>query len=383
MKKILFVANVAKEHILKFHVPTIQYFKEQGWQVDVAANNDFEDPADCVIPCCDHHYVLPFERSPFKMGNLEAYRQLKALLDREHYDIIHCHTPMGGVIARLAAGSARNKGTKVLYTAHGFHFYDGAPLINWLLYYPVERILSRRTDLLLTINSEDHRRAKTFHAKRTELVNGVGIDLSRFAEASAEQKTEVRRELGLKEGDIFAFTAGNLDPGKNHKTLIQAVKLLNDPAFHLILAGNGPLHDELEALARELGVEDRIHLLGFRWDVYRLCSAADLFLFASRREGLSVSLMEAMACGLPIVASSVRGNTDLIDPGQGGFLVEPDDAAGFADAIRRILAEPDIRERMKMHNLEKIRAYSIEAVTDQMAQLYQSVMGSQDAVSSK
>ena len=374
MKKVLFVATVVRLHLNLFHLPYLRWFHDQGWQVDVAANNDYENPEDCVIPCCDHHYVLPFERSPFKKGNLEAYRQLKALLDREHYDIIHCHTPMGGVIARLAAGSARNRGTKVLYTAHGFHFYDGAPLLNWLLYYPVERLLSRRTDLLITMNSEDHRRAKTFHAKRTELVNGVGIDLSRFSEAAPEQKAQVRMELGLKEGDIFAFTVGNVIPRKNQAVLIRAARELADPRFHLFIAGDGPLEGELKALARELGVEDRVHLLGFRRDVYRLSSAADIFLFSSRQEGLSVSVMEAMACGLPIVASSIRGNTDLIDPGQGGFLVEPNDAAGFADAIRRILTEPGIREQMKAHNLEKIRRYSIEAVTEQMARLYQLYM---------
>lgn len=374
MKKVLFVATVVRLHLNLFHLPYLRWFHDQGWQVDVAANNDFEDPADCVIPFCDNHYVLPFERSPFKKGNLEAYRQLKALLDREHYDIIHCHTPMGGVIARLAAGSTRNKGTKVLYTAHGFHFYDGAPMLNWLLYYPVERLLSHRTDLLLTINGEDHRRAKTFHAKRTEMVNGVGIDLSRFTEATARQKADVRRELGLKEGDTFAFTAGNLDPGKNHKTLLHAMKLLDDPSFHLVLAGNGPLYSDLQDLARELGIQDQLHLLGFRRDVYRLCSAADLFLFSSRREGLSVSMMEAMACGLPIVASRVRGNTDLIDDGLGGFLVASDDASGFAGGIRKLLAEPGIREQMKQYNLQKIQRYSIEAVTAQMAELYRSFM---------
>lgn len=374
MKKVLFVATVVRLHLNLFHLPYLRWFHEQGWQVDVAANNDFENPEDCVIPCCDHHYVMPFERRPFKKGNLLAYRQLKELLDREHYDLIHCHTPMGGVITRLAAGSARNKGTKVLYTAHGFHFYDGAPAINWLLYYPVERLLSRRTDLLLTMNGEDYRRARTFHARRTALVNGVGIDLSRFAEASAEQKTEVRRELGLKEGDIFAFTVGNVIPRKNQAVLIRAVKELDDPRFHLFIAGDGPLEGELKELARELGVEDQVHLLGFRRDVYRLSSAADLFLFASRQEGLSVSVMEAMACGLPIVASAIRGNTDLIDHGKGGFLVAPDDAAGFADAIRRVLSRPGIRSDMKRHNLEKIREYSMEAVTAQMAELYRSVM---------
>lgn len=374
MKKVLFVATVVRLHLNLFHLPYLRWFHEQGWQVDVAANNDFENPDDCVIPCCDNHYVMPFERSPFKRGNLESYQQLKALLDREHYDIIHCHTPMGSVITRLAAGSARNKGTRVIYTAHGFHFYDGAPVVNWLLYYPVERILSRRTDLLLTINGEDYRRAKTFHAGRTEMVNGVGIDLSRFSEASPEQKALIRRELGLREGDTFAITVGNVIPRKNQAVLIRAVKELNDPSFHLFVAGDGPLEPELQALAGELGIEKQIHLLGFRRDVYRLSSAADIFLFSSVQEGLSVSVMEAMACGLPIAASNIRGNTDLIDNGRGGFLVEPNDARGFADSIRMIMSDPTVRERMKQHNLQKIRGYSIDAVTEQMAQLYESLM---------
>ena len=178
----------------------------------------------------------------------------------------------------------------------------------------------------------------------------------------------------MKEGDTFAFTVGNVIPRKNQAVLIRAAKELNDPSFHLFIAGDGPLEGELKALAKELGIEKQIHLLGFRRDVFRLSSAADMFLFSSRQEGLSVSVMEAMACGLPIVASAIRGNTDLIDHGQGGFLVASDDAAGFADAIRKIMVEPEIREQMKRYNLKKIQNYSIEAVSNQMAELYRSFM---------
>jgi glycosyltransferase involved in cell wall biosynthesis len=228
--------------------------------------------------------------------------------------------------------------------------------------------------MLITINAEDYRRARRFHAKRVEIVNGVGVDLSRFTVASPAQKLQIRQELGLREGDIFAITVGNLKPGKNQETLIRAIKHLNDPRIHLVIAGGGPLRDSLLALATELGLEDHVHLLGFRKDISRLSSAADLFLFASEREGLPVSVMEAMACGVPIVASAIRGNTDLIDDGKGGFLLDPYDVIGFADAIRRIQADPAAREQMKHYNLEKIRNYSIEAVTEQMARLYKSVM---------
>lgn len=374
MKKVLFVATVVRLHINMFHKPFIRWFHEQGWQVDVAANNDYENKDECVIPCCDHFYCMPFERSPLKKGNWEAYRQLKKLLDEENYDIIHCHTPMGSVIARLAAMSARNRGTRVVYTAHGFHFYDGSPLVSWLVYYPIERLLSYKTDLLLTMNQEDYKRAQTFHAKRVELVNGVGMDVDRFVVASQEQKDSVRKMLGLQPDDIFAISVAQLIKRKNHTVLIQAAAQLQNPKFHLFICGDGVQEQELKAQAVSLGVENQVHFLGFRRDVSTLCSAADLFLFASLQEGLPVAIMEAMACGLPIVASDIRGNSDLIVPGKGGYLVAPTDVSGFVDGIRTVTANRETLTEMKEYNLARVRDYSIETVTAQMADIYLSIM---------
>ena len=374
MKKVLFVATVVRLHINMFHKPFIKWFHDQGWQVDVAANNDYADKSDCVIPYCDHFYCMPFARSPLKKGNLEAYRQLKRLLDETHYDIIHCHTPMGSVIARLAAASSRNKGTKVIYTAHGFHFYTGAPLPNWLIYYPIERLLSHKTDLLLTMNDEDFRRAKTFHAKRTEMVNGVGMDLGRFTNSTPEEKQAVRQTLGLGADDIFAISVAQLIKRKNHTVLIDAVHQLNDPHFHRFILGDGIQEQELRDKISALGLENQIHLLGFRSDVHTLCRAADLFLFASLQEGLPVAVMEAMACGLPIIASKIRGNIDLISAGQGGWLVTPTDADGFAAAIRDALAHKERWTQMKQYNQNKVQHYSIDAVVAQMAEIYQSMI---------
>lgn len=374
MKKVLFVATVVRLHINMFHKPFIRWFHDQGWQVDVAANNDYEDKSECVIPYCDHFHCMPFERSPIKKGNLEAYKQLKALLDKEHYDIIHCHTPMGSVIARLAAASARNRGTKVIYTAHGFHFFKGAPLWNWLMYYPIERVLAHKTDLLLTMNREDYDRARTFRAKRVELVNGVGMDLNRFAEASPEEKQAVRQMLGLREEDTFAISVAQLIKRKNHTVLIQAIAKLHDPRFHLFICGDGAQEQELKDQANALGVGRQIHFLGFRKDVYKLCGAADLFLFASLQEGLPVAVMEAMACGLPIVASNIRGNCDLIDPGKGGYLVAPTDADGFVSAIQNAMDNRDNLAQMRIYNLDKVQRYGIEAVMAQMTGIYQSMM---------
>ena len=374
MKKVLFVATVVRLHINMFHKPFIKWFHDQGWQVDVAANNDYEDKSECIIPFCDHFYCLPFARSPLKKGNWEAYKQLKKLLDEEHYDIIHCHTPMGSVIARLAAGSTRNKGTKVIYTAHGFHFYKGAPALNWLLYYPIEKILSRRTDLLLTMNSEDDSAAQKFHAGKVLKVNGVGMDMSRFTEAAPEAKQAVREELGLKDTDTFAISVAQLIARKNHSVLIRAVAKLRDPHFHLFILGDGVQDQELQDLAVSLNVEKQIHFLGFRRDVYRLCSAADIFLFASLQEGLPVAVMEAMACGLPIIASNIRGNVDLIEPEKGGWLVAPTDVDGFVAAIQDAMRHREVWQQMKAYNLAKVQRYSIDAVVEQMAEIYKTVM---------
>lgn len=374
MKKVLFVATVVRLHVNMFHKPFIKWFHDQGWQVDVAANNDYENKKECVISYCDHFYCLPFERSPFKKGNLDAYFQLKKLLKKEKYDIVHCHTPMGSVITRLAVGETRKRGTKVIYTAHGFHFFKGAAMVNWLVYYPIERILAHRTDLLITINQEDYRRAQTFKAKRTALVNGVGLDLNKFVEATPEEKQEVRRAFRLKDNDMFAISVAQLIKRKNHMVLLQVVAKLNNPNFHLFICGDGAQEAELKAKTKELGVEHQIHFLGFRNDVYKISNAAALFLFASLQEGLPVAIMEAMACGLPIVASKVRGNYDLIDQGKGGYLVDPMNVDGFVKAIHKITENKERLERMKQYNLKKVQKYSIDVVMEQMAELYQDMM---------
>ncbi len=374
MNKVLFVSTVVRLHINMFHTPFMRWFQEQHWQVDVAANNDYDEIQECIIPYCDHFYCMPFERSPIRWGNLQAYRQLKKLLDSEHYDIIHCHTPVGSVVARLAAGSTRNRGTKLIYTAHGFHFFDGAPLLNWLVYYPIERLLSYRTDLLITINQEDHRRAQTFHAKQTAHVSGVGLDLHRFTEPTPEEKQKLRRMLGLKEGDRLAISVAQLIPRKNHSVLIQAVAKLQDPHFHLFILGDGSQERKLKSFARRLRVERQVHFLGFRQDVDQLCRAADLFLFASLQEGLPVAIMEAMACGLPIVASDIRGNRDLIVQGRGGFLVGARDVEGFVQHIRSIGQNPKQLAQMKQYNLNRVQRNSTDAVVAQMAVLYRKLM---------
>lgn len=375
-KKVLFVATVVKTHIMQFHLPYLKMFQEMGWETAVAARNDYEDPADCQIPYCDRYFDIPFERLPWKKGNLRAYRMLKAIIDQEHYDLIHCHTPVGAMIARLAARAARRKGTKVIYTAHGFHFFRGAPVANWLLFYPVEWVLSFCTDVLITINQEDYARAKGhLHAKRVEYVPGVGIDTARFRENTVD-RWEKRRELGCADGDFLILTVAEMTANKNHITILKALALLkNEPMFanlHYWICGRGETWQSLENSARELGIASHIHFLGYRNDTPELYPCCDLFAFMPYREGLSVALMEAMASGAPIVCTQIRGNRDLITDGVSGVFVENSPQA-LAEAIRALYADPQRREALGRGAREAVQAFDAEAVYRQMKEIYLSV----------
>ena len=369
MKKVLFVATVVKLHIMVFHIPDLEWFKKNGYEVHGAARNDYDTKDECIIPFCDRFHDLPFERSPIRKNNLQVYKDLKNIIDTEQYEIIHCHTPMGGAIGRLAARSARKKGTKVIYTAHGFHFFKGAPLVNWLAYYPAERWLARYTDVLITINTEDYEIAKKFKVNRIEYVPGVGIDTDKFKNIEVN-RTEKRESLGVSEDDFMIISVGELNKNKNHQVIIRAIAKLRNEKIKYVLCGQGPLETELRELAKELDVENQVKFLGFRKDVPDLMKVADLFAFPSYREGLSLSLMEAMASGLPVVCSEIRGNTDLIEDGKGGYLVEPSDVEGFAKYIKELIEDSRLKSELGGFNLEKIEHYSIENVLCEMEEIY-------------
>ena len=372
MKKVLFVATVVKTHIMEFHIPYLKMFKEMGWETAVAARNDYENPADCVIPYCDTYYNIPFERNPLKPGNLKAYQSLKKIIDEGEYDIIHCHTPVGAMLTRLAAKQVRKRGTKVIYTAHGFHFYNGAPAINWLLYYPVEKWLSRYTDVLITINKEDYERAKSFKAGKVCYVPGVGIDLKKFNVGYVD-KNKKRKEIGVHADDFVLLSVGELIPRKNHEVVIRAMSVLKqeDKLTHLeyVICGRGTYESELKKLAEELGVADYIHFLGYRTDIAEICNCADLFVFMSHQEGLPVALMEAMACGLPAVCSNIRGNTDLIEDRKTGLIAD-NSPEKVAQAVETMREDGDFREQVASAALQKIKQFDLSSVENEMVKIY-------------
>lgn len=369
-KRVLIVATVVKTHIMQFHIPVLKLFKDMGWETAVAARNDYANPEDCRIPYCDQFYDIPFERIPFKAQNIGCYKKLKDIIDQGNYQIIHCHTPVGGVLGRLAARKARKAGTRVLYTAHGFHFYRGAPLLNWVMYYPVEKFCSYLTDAILTINTEDWTFAKKhFQHSRVFYLPGIGVDIDRFSE-KPDGVIDFQSLFNLRKDEKVMISVGEMTANKNQKTLIKALTGSQLENVHYMIAGSGVCRPQLEKYASELKVSDRVHFLGYRKDVAALLQASDVFVFPSYREGLPVALMEAMSAGVPVVASRIRGNVDLIEDGVNGFLCAPDDADGFADKIRMLLDDPDLAAEFRNNGLEKIKGYDKNVIMEQLQKIY-------------
>ena len=375
-KKVLFVATVVKTHMMQFHIPYLKMFQEMGWETAVASRNDYENPEDCRIPYCDTYYDIPFERLPWKPKNIQSYKMLKKIIDEGNYDIIHCHTPVGAMIARLAALAARKKGTKVIYTAHGFHFFKGAPLTNWLLFYPAEWLLAPVTDVLITINREDHARAlKKLHAKRIEYVPGVGINTAKFRELAIDREAK-RAGLGYGAEDFLVLTVAEMTANKNHITILKALALLKEKGelgnIHYLICGRGEMWASLEQSARELGISDHVNFLGYRTDAPELYKASDLFAFVTFREGLSVALMEAMSSGMPIVCAKIRGNTDLIDDQVSGVFSENSPEA-VAEHILDLYRDPERRQKLGQAAAEKALLFDDKNVLEQVKNIYMSV----------
>jgi glycosyltransferase EpsD len=368
---ILFCATV-DYHFKAFHLPYMKWFKEQGWEVHVAARGEIE------LPYVDKKFTIPIQRSPFSLTNLKAYQELKDIIDQQQYRLIHCHTPMGGVLARLAARGARKNGTKVIYTAHGFHFCEGAPLQNWMLYYPIEKMLSRYTDCLITINKEDYILAKhRFDIPSIEHVHGVGVNTETFQPISEKDKAERKKSFGYQPGDFLLFYAAEFNSNKNQQMLIKALALIKEEVPHakLLLAGEGALQNTCKELAKRLEVEHMVDFLGFRKDIPELLPICDVAVASSLREGLPVNMMEAMACGLPVVASVNRGHRELVKDHQNGWIVYPTDIDGFSNKLKLLVASEDIRRQMGMTGRGMIEStFSVQRIVNEKSRVYQSYM---------
>lgn len=368
--KILYVTTISLT-MNSFFKPHIEMLVSEGHQVDLACN-DQNLPLDALygrLGC--RFYRVDFSRSPLSPDNIRAYGQLKKVIENGDYDIVHCHTPNAAMITRLVCRKFRRKqGLKVFYTAHGFHFYKGAPRLNWMVYYPIEKFCSHFTDKLITINQEDYNLAKNkFHAGEVHYVPGVGVDLTRFENIQVD-RTAKRREIGVPEDAFLLFSVGELNENKNHQIIIKALAKVNRPDVHYAIAGRGDKHDELLKLADELGVSNQVHLLGYRKDIPELNYAADVFCFPSHREGLGLAAIEAMACGLPLITSNIHGINDYSENGVTGYKFAPADTNGFADAIDELKKNPSMRNDFGQANVLLVRKYEVSVINELLKEIY-------------
>ncbi|MHD0317361.1 glycosyltransferase family 4 protein [Fusobacterium sp. THCT1E2] len=373
-KKVLILASVASM-IDQFNIQNIKLLQNMGYTVHVACN--FEKGSSCSFEKVQilkeilkklnvKYYQINFERNILKIGdNLKAYKEVKNILTENKYKFLHCHSPIGGVIGRIAGYKAQ---IKVIYTAHGFHFFKGAPLINWLLYYPVEKYLSKYTDILITINQEDYKRAQTFSAKKVEYIPGVGIDIEKIKNIKVNRK-EKRAEIGLNDENIVLLSVGELNKNKNHSVVIKALAKISNPNIYYLICGQGKLKRELLNLAKKLNLEKNVKILGFRRDVYEIYKISNIFIFPSLREGLSVALMEGICCNLPVLCSNIRGNIDLIKDGKNGFLIE-NNIEKYVEKIKFLLNDTKIYQDLEMMNKEIIEDVDTKNIEEKMINIY-------------
>lgn len=373
MKKLLFISNITRK-ITSVASTSILASKEMGIEFVHAAN--WGNAVEGQVQSDEQQYGIKIynvdlSRSPYSFSNIKAYKQMCKLIRENKIDYIHCNTPVGGVLGRLAG--KRCKVEKIIYQPHGFHFYKGAPKKNWIIYYSIEKLLARFTDCIITINSEDYAAAKKFNLKKNGKiykVNGVGIDLQEF-EGIAKYRDIKRKELSFDEEDIVIISVGELNTNKNNKVIINALSQMKDSHIHYILCGIGEEKENLQELVKKSNLEKNVHFLGYRSDMKELYAASDIFVMPSFREGLSRSIMEAMASGLPCIVSRIRGNIDLVEEGKGGFLCEPHDIAAFVNAIKSCTEKR--RKQFKQHNLEAIKQYDIHTVENEIKKIYEEV----------
>ena len=382
MKKVLLVASVVS-FIEWFNKENVDFLKDScKCQLHIACNFDYMDDTDVLrtkayVEKLKQQGVIlhniGFARSPFNKENLKAYKELKRIIVAEKFDLIHCHTPTASVLTRIAARAERKQGTVVMYTSHGFHFHKMSPKKNWIIYYPVERFLSRFCDYIVTINREDFSRAKTFHCKNVRYIPGVGVDIRRIQKLNID-KQHKKESIGVPADKVLILSAGELIPRKNHAVIIKALAKLQNPDIYYAIAGKGPLETELRNLAERAGLTERVILLGFRTDIFELYHAADISAFPSRIEGLGLAGIEAMAAGVPLISSNVHGILDYVIDGKTGFAVDPDDVTGYAEAIDKLANEPQLRNSMRKACVEATEPFELSNALESMWDIYREIL---------
>lgn len=374
MKKVLIITTISG-FLPQFEMNDVKILQEYGYEVHYASN--FDNP---VYYCNKKQlkeqgiklHQIDIMKSPVAISkNCKAAKQIRQIIDREHIQMIHCHNPMGAVVARYAASSSKTK-PYVIYTAHGFHFYKGAPLKNWLFYYTAEKLLAHKTDMIITINKEDYERAKKFNLKKNGCVkhiHGVGVDVERFKLRPDDQNV-LRKELGIPEKAFHIVTAAELNDNKNQRVIIEAIaKLGRDDIFYTI-CGKGGNEQKLKEMIQGFNLENRVRLLGFRTDMEDILQTADCFAFPSIREGLGIAAVEALATEVPLIVADNRGTREYTINGQNGLVCGADQVDSFAKAIEKLYSDIKYRNKLSSHCRNMAEQFSISAVEHAMQEIY-------------
>lgn len=382
MKKVLIVASVVS-FIEWFNKENVDFLNNTlNCEVHIACNFDYMNDTDVkrtkkyIEKLKNENIILhniAFARSPFSLGNMKAYKALKKIICEGNFDLIHCHTPTVSMMTRLASKNTRKRGTIVMYTCHGFHFHNASSKKNWMIYYPIEKFLSKYCDYIVTINKEDFNRAKAFHCKNVRYIPSVGVDINRIKKLEID-KAAKKESIGVPADKILIISAGELIDRKNHEVIIRALAELKNPDIYYAIAGKGELKEYLENLVKELGLDEKVLFLGFRTDVFELYHAADISAFPSKIEGLGLAGVEAMAAGVPLVSSNVHGILDYVIDGKTGFAVAPNDVSGFAKAIDNLAENPALRESMKEDCLNAVDPFEISNALNVMWDIYKEIL---------
>ncbi len=370
-KKILLVATV-QSHIAQFHRPLAEVLHAHGYEVHAAARNNLAEKNGLQLDFVDKVFDVRFSRSPKSKDNITAYNQLKTIVDSGNYEVVHCNTPMGGMIARLATRAARKKGTKLFYTAHGFHFYDGAPKKNWMIFYPIEKFFSKMTDILITITHEDYKVAsEAFHCK-VAYMHGVGVSGERYKPVTIEEKLSLRGKMGYSKNAKILLCIGELNDNKNQSMAIRMMHkvVAKYPEAILLLAGNGPKQKFLEQLIKQEGLERNVKLIGYVTNLQDYQHIIDVQVSCSLREGLPLNIVESMLSGNPVVASLNRGHRELIQDGINGYIVDPNDYEAMGNRVLNLLDNDDLCKRIVQNAIIFAQDFTFTSVKKELEEFY-------------
>ena len=369
--KVLLTATV-QSHICQFHKPLVEVLHKHDCEVHVAARDNLAEKNGLKLDFVEKVFNVPFSRSPKSTDNIKAYKQLKKIINEGQYDVIHCNTPMGGVVTRLAARKTRKQGTKVYYTAHGFHFYKGAPKKNWIVFYPIEKIFSKITDKLITITAEDYEFASEKVYCQVERIHGVGVDEHRYYPVDENEKRRLRTKMGYDEKQKIILCVGEFLPNKNQKMAIHMMLevIKQYPNALLLLAGNGPEKEKIEKEILECHLENNVKLLGYCTNLQDYQRIVDVSVSCSKREGLPLNIVEALLSGTPVVASDNRGHRELIFDGENGYLVPQFHATEMSTKVEKILSDQSMYASMSVTGRIRGLEYSTRNVSQELEHIY-------------